>query len=74
MNIREHDALAGVREATLKHRAEHGCGAWPYGNGQLLSALAGLFAGGSAQAAAGQAAQAADSAEQTAAATAPVDA
>jgi hypothetical protein len=41
---------------------------------QLLSALAGLFAGGSAQAAAGQAAQAADSAEQTAAATTPVDA
>jgi predicted O-methyltransferase YrrM len=40
MNVREHDALAGVREATLKHRAEHGCGAWPYGNGQLLSALA----------------------------------
>jgi hypothetical protein len=41
---------------------------------QLLSALAGLFAGGSAQAAAGQAAQAAGSAEQTAAATTPVDA
>jgi len=41
---------------------------------QMISAVAGLFAGGSAQAAAGQAAQAADSAEQTAAATTPVDA
>lgn len=38
---------------------------------QLLSTLAGLFAGGSAQAAAGQAEQAADSAQQTAAAVDP---
>jgi hypothetical protein len=38
---------------------------------QLLTALAGLFAGGSAQAAAGEAEQAADSAQQTAAAVAP---
>lgn len=38
---------------------------------QLLSALAGLFAGGSAQAAAGEAEQAAKSAEQTAAAVSP---
>ena len=38
---------------------------------QLASALAGLFAGGSAQAAAGEAEQAADSAQQTAAAVDP---
>ena len=38
---------------------------------QLLSTLAGLFAGGSAQAAAGQAEEAADSAQQTAAAVDP---
>jgi hypothetical protein len=38
---------------------------------QLLSALAGLFAGGSAQAAAGQAEAAADNAQQTASAVAP---
>lgn len=34
------DPFAHVREATLKHRARHGCGAYPYGNGPLLSALA----------------------------------
>lgn len=34
------DPFANVREATLKHRARHGCGAYPYGNGPLLSALA----------------------------------
>jgi hypothetical protein len=38
---------------------------------QMLSAVAGLFAGGSAQAAAGHAQTAADSAQQTAAVTAP---
>jgi len=38
---------------------------------QMLSALAGLFAGGSAQAAAGHAQDAADNAQQTAAAVAP---
>ncbi len=38
---------------------------------QMLSAVAGLFAGGSAQAAAGHAEQAADTAKQTAAAVAP---
>lgn len=47
-------------------RAARGSGAL-----QLLSAVAGLFAGGSAQAAAGQAQDAADSAQQTAATTAP---
>jgi predicted O-methyltransferase YrrM len=34
------DPFAHVREATLKHRARHGCGAWPYDNGPLLGALA----------------------------------
>jgi predicted O-methyltransferase YrrM len=34
------DSFAHVREATLKHRAQHGCGAYPYSNGPLLSALA----------------------------------
>jgi predicted O-methyltransferase YrrM len=34
------DPFAHVRAATLAHRAKHGCGAWPYGNGALLSALA----------------------------------
>jgi len=36
----EHDPFAHIREATLKHRAKHGCGAYPYGNGPLLTALA----------------------------------
>jgi predicted O-methyltransferase YrrM len=35
------DLFASVREATLKHRAKHGCGAWPYDNGPLLGVLAG---------------------------------
>ena len=34
------DPLAHIREATLKHRSSHGCGAWPYGNGPLLSVIA----------------------------------
>jgi predicted O-methyltransferase YrrM len=34
------DPFAHVRQAMLKHRAQHGCGAWPYGNGPLLSVLA----------------------------------
>ena len=34
------DPFAPVREATLKHRTEHGCGAYPYDNGALLGALA----------------------------------
>lgn len=40
MSVRDHDPFAQVRELTLTHRAKHGCGAWPYGNGPLLSALA----------------------------------
>jgi predicted O-methyltransferase YrrM len=35
------DPLADIRESTLKHRAQHGCGAWPYGNGPLLGVIAG---------------------------------
>ncbi|HEX5509987.1 MAG TPA: class I SAM-dependent methyltransferase [Pseudolabrys sp.] len=35
------DPFAAVREATVAHRAHHkGCGAYPYGNGPLLGALA----------------------------------
>ena len=34
------DPFAAVREATRKHRARHGCGAYPYSNGGLLAALA----------------------------------
>ena len=34
------DPFAHVREATLKHRANHGCGAWPYDNGPLLGIIA----------------------------------
>ncbi len=34
------DPFATLREATLKHRAMHGCNAYPYGNGALLGALA----------------------------------
>jgi predicted O-methyltransferase YrrM len=34
------DPFAAVREATLAHRAQHGCGGYPYDNGALLGALA----------------------------------
>src|SRR5262245_60362707 len=34
------DPFVKVREATLAHRAKHGCGTWPHSNGALLSALA----------------------------------
>jgi predicted O-methyltransferase YrrM len=34
------DPFAHVRKATEQHRAQHGCGAHPYDNGPLLSALA----------------------------------
>ncbi len=34
------DLFAGVRAATLEHRAWHRCGAYPYGNGPLLSVIA----------------------------------
>jgi len=34
------DPFAEVRKATEQHRARHGCGAYPYRNGPLLSALA----------------------------------
>jgi len=35
------DPFAKVHAATLAHRAKHGCGAWPHGNGALLGAIAG---------------------------------
>jgi len=34
------DPFAKIREATLAHRAKHGCGAWPYSSGPLLGTLA----------------------------------
>jgi predicted O-methyltransferase YrrM len=34
------DPFAPVREATLAHRAAHGCSAYPYDNGALLGTLA----------------------------------
>jgi predicted O-methyltransferase YrrM len=34
------DPFAEIRKATDRHRARHGCGAYPYDNGPLLSALA----------------------------------
>ena len=37
---RSFDPFAKVHAATLKHRSQHGCGAWPYDNGPLLGAIA----------------------------------
>lgn len=34
------DPFAKVRDATLTHRARHGCSAWPYDNGPLLGVMA----------------------------------
>jgi predicted O-methyltransferase YrrM len=34
------DVFAHIRAATNEHRRRHGCGAYPYGNGALLGALA----------------------------------
>src|SRR5271154_2949614 len=34
------DPFAEVRKATAQHRAQHGCGTHPYGNGPLLGVLA----------------------------------
>src|SRR3989442_16034782 len=34
------DPFRHVHDATLKHRAKHGCGAWPYDNGPLLGTIA----------------------------------
>jgi predicted O-methyltransferase YrrM len=36
------DPFAKIRSATNAHRAQHGCSAYPYGNGPLLAALAGV--------------------------------
>ena len=41
MAKKQADPFANVREATLAHRAKHGCGAWPYDNGPLLGVIAG---------------------------------
>jgi predicted O-methyltransferase YrrM len=35
------DLFAEIRKATDRHRARHGCGAYPYHNGPLLGTLAG---------------------------------
>ena len=35
------DPFAEIRKATDRHRARHGCGAYPYHNGLLLAALSG---------------------------------
>ncbi|HEY1474320.1 MAG TPA: class I SAM-dependent methyltransferase [Pseudolabrys sp.] len=40
------DPFAAVREATLAHRAEHGCAAYPYDNGALLGTLAAAASAG----------------------------
>ena len=40
MSPRADDPFAHVRAATHAHRKQHGCGAYPYGNGALLGALA----------------------------------
>ncbi|MGE3149880.1 MAG: O-methyltransferase, partial [Pseudorhodoplanes sp.] len=37
----QNDRFAEIREQTHAHRAEHGCGAYPYANGALLGTLAG---------------------------------
>ena len=63
--------IAGLLSGFLVGRAEPLKRATGGGTLQLVSALAGLFAGGSAQAAAGAADEAADTAQQTAAAVAP---
>jgi predicted O-methyltransferase YrrM len=34
------DPFAALREATLAHRAQHDCAAYPYDNGALLGTLA----------------------------------
>ena len=36
------DPFAKIRNATNAHRAKHGCSAFPYSNGPLLAALAGV--------------------------------
>jgi predicted O-methyltransferase YrrM len=37
---KQSDPFVKVREATLAHRAKHGCGAYPYDNGPLLGVIA----------------------------------
>jgi predicted O-methyltransferase YrrM len=40
MTNRLSDPFAHILTATNEHRRQHGCGAYPYGNGALLGALA----------------------------------
>ncbi|HEY2527516.1 MAG TPA: class I SAM-dependent methyltransferase [Xanthobacteraceae bacterium] len=40
MSVAAADPFAKIRVATDAHRARHGCGAYPYGNGPLLAAVA----------------------------------
>ena len=40
MAVKTTDPFAALRETTLKHRANHKCGAYPYDNGALLGTLA----------------------------------
>lgn len=35
------DRFAGIKDATLQHLHEHGCGCYPYADGSLLATLAG---------------------------------
>lgn len=44
MPKRPADPFAEVRKATDRHRARHGCGSYPYGNGPLLGAIAAAIA------------------------------
>jgi predicted O-methyltransferase YrrM len=40
MTVTSPDPFAAIRDATNRHRARHGCGAYPYANGPLLGVLA----------------------------------
>jgi len=41
MAVTSPDPFAAIRETTNRHRAQHGCGAYPYASGALLGVLAG---------------------------------
>ncbi len=40
MTAQPADPFAAIRKATVEHRGRHRCGAYPYGNGPLLTVLA----------------------------------
>jgi predicted O-methyltransferase YrrM len=44
MPKRPADPFADIRKATDRHRASHGCGSYPYGNGPLLGTIAAAVA------------------------------